>query len=119
MFKSEVKSPLDGIVGNVSDITGQAIIPLLSDPFGSGWDLLGTGDYVVNIRVVNAKFVWFLSVAAIVLGHIASVYIAHVISLRRAKDRASALRGQYPMLVLMVGYTITSLWIIAQPIVEG
>ena len=99
-------------------ITGQAIIPLLSDPFGSGWDLLGTGDYVVNIRVVNAKFVWFLSVAAIVLGHIVSVYVAHVISLGRIPDRGRALRGQYPMLVLMVFYTATSLWILAQPIVN-
>jgi len=56
----------------------------------------------------------------IVLGHIVSVYTAHVISLRRILDRSLALRGQYPMLVLMVCYTATSLWIIAQPIVtEG
>ena len=99
-------------------ITGQAIIPLASDPFGFGWDLIGTGGYVVNLRVVNAKFVWFLSVAAIVIGHIVSVYVAHVISLERTPDRAHALRGQYPMLVLMVFYTATSLWIIAQPIVN-
>jgi hypothetical protein len=32
-------------------------------------------------------------------------------------DHASALRSQYPMLALMVSYTATSLWIIAQPIV--
>lgn len=101
-------------------IQGQLIIPLASDPFGSGWDLLGTADYRLNIAVVNAKFVWFLSVAAIVLGHIVSVYIAHVVSMLRISDQVMALRGQYPMLVLMVGYTATSLWIIAQPIVgEG
>ena len=98
-------------------IQGQAIIPLASDPLGLGWDLFGTIDYRINIGIVNAKFVWFMSVAAIVLGHIIAVYIAHVISLRRTPDRSSALRGQYPMLVLMVFYTATSLWIIAQPIV--
>ena len=98
-------------------IQGQYIIPLASDPFGVGWDLLGTAGYRVNIAVVNAKFVWYVAVAAIVLGHIASVYIAHGISVRRGGDRSLALRGQYPMLVLMVFYTATSLWIIAQPIV--
>ena len=51
------------------------------------------------------------------LGHIISVYIAHVISLERMKTHAAALRSQYPMLLPMVLYTATSLWIIAQPIV--
>ena len=96
---------------------GQLIIPLASDPFGFGWDTFRTADYDVNIAVINAKFVWFMSVAAIVLGHIISVYIAHLISLRRTPDHSRALRGQLPMLALMVGYTATSLWIIAQPIV--
>ena len=100
-------------------IQGQLIIPLASDPFGFGWDLFGSADYRLNIGVINAKFVWDLSVAAIVLGHIISVYVAHVIALTRSSDSAGALRAQYPMLVLMVSYTATSLWIIAQPIVAG
>ena len=100
-------------------IQGQLIIPLASDPFGFGWDLLGTGDYQINIRVINAKFVWYISVAAIVLGHITSVYVAHVISVRTMASHATALRSQYPMLALMVAYTATSLWILAQPIVSG
>ena len=99
-------------------IQGQLIVPLASDPFGSGWDLFGTADYKLNIGILNARFVWFASVAAIVVGHIVAVYVAHVISLRTVPDHASALRGQYPMLLLMVGYTATSLWIIAQPIVN-
>jgi len=99
-------------------IQGQLIIPLASDPFGSGWDLFGTADYKLNIGILNARTVWFLSVAAIVLGHIVAVYIAHVISLRTVSDHSSALKGQYPMLLLMVGYTATSLWIVAQPIVN-
>ena len=93
-------------------IQGQLIIPLASD-------LFGTGDYQINIRVINAKFVWYISVAAIVLGHITSVYVAHVISVRTMASHATALRSQYPMLALMVAYTATSLWILAQPIVSG
>ncbi|MDP7534306.1 MAG: hypothetical protein QGI88_11125 [SAR202 cluster bacterium] len=99
-------------------IQGQLIIPLVSDPFGFGWDLFGTVDYTTNLNAVNAKFVWYISVVAIVLGHIVSVYVAHVIALRTTPDHAKALKGQYPMLALMVIYTVSSLWIIGQPIVE-
>ena len=99
-------------------IQGQLIIPLASDPFGSGWDLFGSADYRLNIGVINARITWFISVGAIVLGHIISVYVAHVVSIRRTLDHSRALRSQYPMLVLMVFYTATSLWIIAQPIVS-
>lgn len=98
-------------------IQGQLIIPLTSDPFGFGWDLFGGAGYRVNLNAINAKFVWFVSVIAIVLGHIISVYVAHLLALGRMPDANSALRSQYPMLVLMVIYTTTSLWIIAQPIV--
>jgi len=99
-------------------IVGQLIIPLASDPFGYGWDILGTADYKVNIALVNAKFAWILAVGVIVIGHILAVYLAHVIAMRSIRDPKSALRSQYPMLALMVTYTAISLWIIAQPIVE-
>ncbi|RMF88623.1 MAG: hypothetical protein D6736_10005, partial [Nitrospinota bacterium] len=100
-------------------IQGQLIIPLLSDPFGFGWNLLGTAGYRLNIGIVGARFVWYTAVIAIVLGHIIAVYLAHVIALRALEDHRLALRSQYPMLVLMVGYTMISLWIMAQPIVES
>ena len=58
--------------------------------------------------------VWYLSVAAIVVGHVAAVVLAH----RRAlRDSASSpILAGLPLVVLMVGYTVLSLWIIAQPI---
>lgn len=101
---------------SVLAIQGQGIIPLISDPFGNGWNLFGTADYRVDIDIISAGFVWWVSITAIVLGHILSVYISHVISLRRMPTAAQAVKSQYPMLALMVIYTATSLWIIAQPI---
>ena len=98
-------------------IQGQLIIPLASDPFGLGWNLLGTGDYRINIGIINAKILWYLSVGLIVAGHIIAVYLAHLISLRTFQDRSAAISSQYPMLMLMVIYTVVSLWTIAQPIV--
>jgi hypothetical protein len=99
-------------------IVGQYMIPLASDPFGFGWNLFGTSRYMVNIGIVNARFVWITSVIAIVVGHIIAVFLAHVTARRLLRDNRSVLRSQIPMLVLMVGYTMISLWILAQPLVE-
>jgi hypothetical protein len=100
-------------------IQGQLLIRLASDPLGFGWDLLGTARYRPDIGIVGARFVWYMAVVAIVLGHVIAVYVAHVVALRELRGRRAALRSQVPMLVLMVGYTVVSLWIIAQPIVES
>ncbi len=99
-------------------VQGQLIVPIASDPLGRGWDLFGTADYQIDIGVINARIVWFLSVAVIVAGHVLAVYLAHLAAFRLFKDRTTALNSQYPMLTLMVLYTVVSLWIIAQPIVE-
>ena len=99
-------------------ITGQQIIPLASDPFGRGWDLLGTADYKLDIGILNAKIVWYVAVIAIVIGHVIAVYLSHITALWVFEDRHAALRSQIPMLVLMIGYTMISLWILSQPIVN-
>ena len=96
-------------------IQGQLIVPLASDPFGFGWDLFGTAEYQPKVDVLTAKFVWFMSIAAIVTGHVVAVYVSHAITLRES-PRGGALVGQLPMVALMVAYTATSLWIIAQPL---
>ena len=99
-------------------IAGQFIIPLASDPFGYGWDLFGTMLYRIDIGVVDAKSIWYLSVVAIVTGHVVAVWVGHLTASSVFRDRRAAGRSQYPMLVLMVSYTMLSLWILAQPIVE-
>ncbi len=99
-------------------IVGQYMIPLISDPLGLGWDIFGTSLYVVNLAVVNARFIWITTVIAIVTGHIVAVYLSHAMALRIFQDRRAALLSQVPMLFLMVGYTMLSLWIMAQPVVE-
>ena len=96
---------------------GQLIIPLASDPFGIGWNLFGTAGYETNIAIIGAKFVWYTAVIAIVAGHVFAVAVSHFIALRVFEPTRVALRSQYPLLVLMVGYTMVSLWILSQPIV--
>lgn len=89
-------------------IFGQLIIPLASDPFGFGWDLFGTADFATDIGIVGPRFIWTISVIAIVVGHVAAVYLAHVTAIRSFADRRLARISRYPMLVLMVGYTMIS-----------
>ena len=98
-------------------IQGQLIIPLASDPFGYGWNIFGSADYNINLSIISARTVWFISLAAITMGHVISVYLAHLTALRLSDRAPNILRGQIPMLALMVLYTISSLWIIGQPIV--
>jgi len=64
---------------------------------------------------IPVSLVWYISVAAIVGGHIAGIVLAHRIALRDSPARAT-LAG-LPVVALMIGYTVLSLWIIAQPIV--
>ncbi|MES2325058.1 MAG: hypothetical protein V4633_22610 [Pseudomonadota bacterium] len=97
----------------------QYLIPLASDPLSLGWDLFGTRLYFIRLGIVDARLVWYVSLFAIVAAHVAAVCLAHIMALRQFGNREAALRSQYPMLALMVGYTLLSLWIIAQPIVSG
>ena len=99
-------------------IQGQLIIPLASDPFGAGADIFGTADYVVNIAITNARFIWFFAVISIVVGHIIAVYLAHLRACAIYGNGRLALKSQVPMLALMVIYTVVSLWIISRPITE-
>ena len=99
-------------------VQGQYIIPLLSDPFGFGWNLFGTAGYRVDIALVGARFAWYAAVAAILIGHIAAVYLAHLKAMRLFARAPRALRSQVPLTALMVVYTFVSLSILAEPLVE-
>jgi hypothetical protein len=98
-------------------VAGQVVIPLASDPLGRGWDLFGTARYQVAVGIVGARFAWYTSVIVIVAGHVLAMYAAHRIALARFPELRVARRSQYPLAALMVGYTMLSLWILAQPVV--
>ena len=95
-------------------IQGQFMIPLLSDPLGHGWDLFGTADYVPNSTVVTPETVWYVQVGALVVGHAAGLAIAHDRAVALFPRRADALRSQYPMLALMVLFTVGGLWLLSR-----
>jgi len=98
-------------------IQGQYVIPLASDPFGTGWNLFGSAGYRINIAIVDAKFAWYTAVAAIVIGHVIAVYLAHLQAQAVFVESRPAMISQYPLTALMVAFTVTSLTILAEPII--
>ena len=99
-------------------LSGQYIVPALSDPFGYGWDLFGTASYKPDVGLVGARFAWYTSVVAIVIGHVIAVQLAHRMAVHLFGDGRRMFASELPLLALMVGYTMLSLWIIAQPTVS-
>jgi len=97
---------------------GTKLLSLISDPFGFGWNLFGTANYS-NGFILGANFIWHAQVVFILIGHIASVYLMHVVALSVFPSEKKAFLSQLPMLILMVLYTMIGLWILSQPITGG
>jgi len=95
-------------------IQGQTIVRLVSDPFGWGWNLFGTAEYKPNASFIDPNFVWYSELALIIAGHVIAIYLAHVAALRLLGNPKLAMRSQYPVLGLMVLYTMFSLWLLSQ-----
>jgi hypothetical protein len=93
---------------------GSAIRYLASDPFGQGWDLLGSADAAINFALLGDHFTWYLQVGLVVLGHVAALTLAHDRALATYGQAAQAVRSQYWMLSIMVGFTMLALWLLYQ-----
>ena len=96
---------------------GQVLIALISDPFGIGWNLYQTAGYKINLKIMGVATIWYLQIGLIVIGHILAVLISHLLALNTYKNEKGAILSQYPITLLMVIYTIFSLWLLSQPIV--
>jgi len=101
-------------------VQAQYIVPLLNDPLQKGWHLWSAAaGFKPSFALAQAATVWYAQIVLIVLGHIVAVFLSHLRAGERFRTAQRALLSQYPMLLLMVMYTMTSLWILAQPITKG
>jgi len=96
---------------------GQALAPLLSNPLGDellpgdgGW--LGTAEWTVDYGWLSPNAIWYLQVAALLIGHVMSLVLSHDRALERF-PRRWATRSQYAMLVVAVAFTCTGLWLLS------
>jgi hypothetical protein len=102
-------------------VNGQYALIAASDPFGTGRDLLGLGQTHVSVSFLSVlegvRLIWYLQTAAIVLGHVAGIVLAHLIAFRKVGKGQSGAAIQIPLAVLMVIYTLFGLWLLSTPVV--
>jgi hypothetical protein len=92
---------------------GQALGYLASDPLGTGANLFGTANTTIDYGVVASNTIWYVQVAALVIGHVAGLMLAHERALIVYRRPSEATRSQYWMLAVMVGFTSLGLWILS------
>ena len=91
---------------------GQQTLIYLSDPMVDGANYLGTADLQVSYWLsVHPTLLALLKVGAIVVGHVLGVISAHDRAVRLL-PRRDQLTGQLPLLVVMVGYTLSGLYLL-------
>ncbi|WP_375432434.1 hypothetical protein [uncultured Friedmanniella sp.] len=96
-------------------VEGQHTAVLLSDPLGRGWNALGTADLAISSTIFNhPTLVATLQAFAIVGGHVLGIISAHEKAVALLPER-DALRGQWPMLAVMIGYTCAGLVLLFSP----
>ena len=96
------------VLRNLGQFVGLAARPAF--PSGGPVELLGW---------LSLPAFWWSQVALIVVGHVVAVAAAHHVAADRYGTAAAARRGHLPLVALMVGYTVLSLWIVSQPVVAG
>ncbi len=94
--------------------TGQQTLGQLSDPLGTGADLLGTVDLGANsFFSYHITGLAVTKVLAVVVGHMLGAFAAHDRAVR-ILPRGRELVGQLPLLLLMVFFTSAGLYLLLQ-----
>ena len=91
---------------------GQQVIPLFSDPMGTGADWFGTATWHLG-PLLSMEAVWYMQVVLVVIGHLFGVTVAHRISRRLFDDPAWASRSLIPMTAMMVTVSVAGLWLMS------
>jgi len=92
---------------------GQAIGYLASNPLGHGTDYFGTAHWHINYNAISSTAIWYVQVAALVVGHVAGLTLAHDRALAIFRSGVEAVRSQYWMFTVMVFFTCLGLWLLS------
>ncbi len=92
-------------------LDGQLTWILASDPFQTGRDLFGTASNAIDYAAVSTTTIAYVQVAAIVIGHVLGVVLAHDRAVRLSSG-SEARTSQYPLLLVMVAFTVGGLYLL-------
>jgi len=95
------------------------VLLALNDPLGNGFNLLGLDGFYVTTGFFNhretVRLIWLSQAFVITLGHVISVILAHLESVRIYGDSVRAVYAGLPVAIFMVLYTWLGLWLLAAP----
>jgi len=96
-------------------VEGQRTAINFSDPLGRGWNVFGSAEMGVNSAIFNhPTAIAAIQACAIVGGHVFGIVCAHEKAVALLPpDRA--VRGQLPLLLVMIGYTCAGLLLLFSP----
>ena len=96
-------------------VEGQRVAINFSDPLGRGWNTFGSAEMGVNSAIFNHPTgIAAMQACAIVGGHVFGIICAHEKAVALLPpDRA--VRGQLPLLLVMIGYTCAGLLLLFSP----
>jgi len=86
---------------------------LISDPLGNGSNFFGTAGSQINYKIISYAAIWYVQVAALLLGHVGGLALAHDRALAIYRTAEEAVRSQYWMLAVMVAFTSFGLWLLS------
>lgn len=100
-------------------VQSQYAIAAFNDPFANGADLFGLGTFYVTTGFFSTpdsvRAIFLTQAAAVVIGHVLAVLLAHALAVRHFGTRTRATLSQTPLAVFMTAYTFFGLWLLASP----
>ncbi|GAC1322708.1 MAG: hypothetical protein NVSMB13_01550 [Mycobacteriales bacterium] len=104
-------------------VNAQLLFPLIGNPIGKpSWPIHlpnpFNDSFEVHVRLLPSAAYWYIAMVVIVAVHVVAVVLAHRHLGRATADERRARRSEYPWVAAMVAYTMLSLWLLAQPLVQ-
>ncbi|MDP2844874.1 MAG: 4Fe-4S binding protein, partial [Candidatus Methanoperedens sp.] len=93
---------------------GTGLIPVLSDPFGFGWNLFGTSGYM-PAPLLGSNNILLIQWMLMLIGFGFSVSVGKNISRRMFRGNDSA---YIPVLIFVIVFFVFNLWMVGQPIMH-
>jgi polyferredoxin len=98
-----------GFVVGMFLVNGSYVVSVISDPFGWGWNLLGTAGYEWQPWLPG--FVPFIQLATILVGLVLSMNTGFKVSMKTFQEKTKALRAMIPMSGLMVALAVVFIYL--------
>jgi hypothetical protein len=95
-------------------LEGGQIVPVVSDPFGEGWDLFGTASLAVG-PLVEQGWIWTLQISLVLTGLIWALRATEGVHRRLEATAAVPLGVRLVTTGFLLLVTACNLWLLAQP----